>query len=143
MSHSSGGVGNGIINKRGHGPAKALWRGAGEWLIAPRNRAAEQPSTGIAQPDRAEVGHLRNRITAKRRYHWLELGDDAYARRYARLSTLWHPAIAAIMAHDVASGPGATKRRGSPRREGTAPAVRLDRSHPIGGHPNTEVSGVA
>lgn len=113
------------------------------WLVAPRDRAAEQPNTGVAQPDRSEVGHLWDRIVAKRRCPYMQITDDEYGLRYERLLSIYHPAVAAVMAHTVTAGPGTTKRRGSPRREGTAPAVRLDRSHPIGGHPNTGVSGVA
>jgi hypothetical protein len=78
------------------------------WLITPTNRRNAQPSTGKAQPDRRRVGiHSEGR----RNCLWVELDDDSYTQRFETLCFVYHPAVAAVMAHDATAGPGASRRR--------------------------------
>jgi hypothetical protein len=58
-------------------------------------------------PDR----QVWDKVLAKRRYEWKPLDDAVYTTRYHTLCFHYHPAVAAVMAHDVAAGPGCIDRR--------------------------------
>lgn len=68
---------------------------------------------GTAQPDRQPLPIAWMRVEAKRRRAWRELDDAEYQARFEDLCVMYHPAVAAVMAHQAAFGPGASKRRGA------------------------------
>lgn len=83
------------------------------WLIAPitaEDRAAVQPWNGRARPDDPDR-QMWNRVVAKRRYEYKPLDDAVYHARFRTLCFRWHPAVAAILAHDVSNGPGCYNTR--------------------------------
>jgi hypothetical protein len=47
--------------------------------------------------------------TARKR-EWRRLSDEEYEERFQRLCSHYHPAVAAIMAHEEPFGPGAGDR---------------------------------
>lgn len=75
------------------------------------SRRQVQPWTGTARPDRQAEPEAWNRVVAKRRYEYKPLDDAVYATRFRTLCFHYHPAVAAVMAHDVSNGPGCYNTR--------------------------------
>ena len=70
-----------------------------------------RPDDGAAQPDRQVEPEAWNRVVAKRRYEYKPLDDAVYVARFRNLCFRYHPAVAAIMAHDVSNSMGCRDQR--------------------------------
>jgi hypothetical protein len=55
--------------------------------------------------------HHWDRVVAKRRCEYEPLDDAVYHARFRSLCVRYHPAVAAVMAHDVSSGAGCYNTR--------------------------------
>jgi hypothetical protein len=55
-------------------------------------------------------------VTARRCHRYEPLDDATYAGRFESLCLLYHPAVAAVMAHDVTLGPSALAVAGGVRQ---------------------------
>lgn len=97
------------------------------WLITRVDTQAKV--RGIAQPDRREDNAHWNRVVAKRRYEYKPLDDAVYTARFQTLCYRYHPAVAAVLAHDVSNGPGCyntrSGRAAKPQRDAGPDQVEL------------------
>ena len=75
------------------------------------HRSIQGATVGNAALPRVGDGRYWNSVVAKRRYEYKPIDDAVYTARYHVLLHHYHPAIAAILAHDTAETTGCEERR--------------------------------